>query len=140
MIRARFYIERYDWVVDAYVSVTHYATEEILANLRLIGCRGVTYGKARRKLMSGELNGGLTYTNHRARRSVMVTSLAESAAEQFNTITHEIAHVCAHIASSEKINQVSEEFAYLVGDFSMMLFPKVKRLLCECCRKRNAYL
>ncbi len=140
MIRAKIYVERYDWVVDVYVSVTHYATEEILANLRLIGCRGVTYGKARRKLMSGELNGGLTYTNHRARRSVMVTSLAESAAEQFNTITHEIAHVCAHIASSEAINPASEDFAYLVGDFSMEIFPKVKGLLCECCRKKYSIL
>lgn len=137
MIRAKIYVERYDWVVDVYVSVTHYACAEILANMRAIGCDGATLRRAGRKLSSGEINGGLTYTNHRARRSVMVTSLAESAAQQFNTITHEIAHVCAHIASAEGIDMASEKFAYLVGDFSMMLFPKVKRLLCECCKKKN---
>ena len=137
MIRAKIYVERYEWVVECFISVTHYACAEILASMRAIGCDGATLSRAGRKLSSGEINGGLTYTNHRARRSVMVTSLADSAKQQFNTITHEIAHVCAHIASSEGINPASEEFAYLVGDFSMELFPKVKGLLCECCRKKG---
>lgn len=140
MIRAKIYVERYEWVVDCYISVTHYACAEILESMRDIGCDGSTLRRAGRKLSSGEINGGLTYTNHRARRSVMVTSLADSAKQQFNTITHEIAHVCAHIASSEGIDMASEEFAYLVGDFSMMLFPKVKGLLCECCRKKGGVL
>ena len=137
MIRATIYIEQCDWVVDCYISVTHYACKEILANLRRIGCRGRVYINAKQKLNRGALNGGLTYTSYKDRHSVMVTSLAKSVKEQFNTITHEIAHVCAHIAEGVGINPASEEFAYLVGDFSMMLFPKIKGLLCECCRKKG---
>lgn len=140
MIKAKIYVERYDWVVECYISVTHYACAEILASMKAIGCNGKTLQQAGRKLSSGEVNGGLTYTSNRARRSVMVTSLADSAAQQFNTITHEIAHVCAHIASREGIDPASEEFAYLVGDFSMEIFPKVKGLLCECCRKKMRIL
>lgn len=138
MIKVNLYIDRYDWVVNCYISVTHYACEEILANLRRIECRGNVYLDAKEKLYSGELNGGLTYSSYRTRQSVMVTSIAESAKEQFNTITHEIAHVCAHIAEEIGISLASEEFAYLVGDLSMMLFPKIKGLLCDCCRKKRS--
>jgi hypothetical protein len=136
MIRANIYIEKYDWVVYCYISVTHYSNEEILENLKRIGCRGVVYLDAKEKLNRGEINGGLTYTSYKNRGSVMVTSIAESADEQFNTITHEVAHVCAHIAQECGILFESEEFAYLVGDLSMTLFPKIKDLLCECCRSK----
>jgi hypothetical protein len=139
MIRANIYIKKYDWVVHCFISVTHYANDEILANLMRIGCRGGVYADAKEKLNRGEINGGLTYTSYRTKQSVMVTSLAESAEEQFNTITHEVAHVCAHIAQECDIPFESEEFAYLVGDFSMALFPKVKDLLCECCRNKKGY-
>ena len=95
MIRAKIYIEKYDWEVFCYISVTHYATNEILANLRRIGCKEDIYLSAKEKLNRGEINGGLTYTSYRTKQTVMVTSIADSAAEQLNTITHEIAHVCA---------------------------------------------
>lgn len=137
MIRAKIYIEEYDWEVFCYISVTHYATSEILANLRRIGCRGDTYLSAKEKLNRGEINGGLTYSSYRTKQTVMVTSIADSAAEQLNTITHEIAHVCAHISQWCGIDFEGEEFAYLVGDFSMCLFPKVKHLLCDCCKTKH---
>lgn len=30
MIRATIFIEKYDWVVECFISVTHYAADEIL--------------------------------------------------------------------------------------------------------------
>lgn len=137
MIRTRIYIKRYDWLVTCYIAVTHYATEDILEDLRSIGCRGKNYQDAEAKLRKGEVNAGMTYTSYRNMESVMVTSIADSAAEQMNTITHEIAHVCAHIAYAMDIDMASEEYAYMVGDVSMAIFPKVNHLLCERCRKNN---
>ena len=137
MIRTTIFIEKYDWVVQCFISVTHYAADDIVDTIEGIGCTGKTLRDAERKLRAGEINAGLTYTSYRDRHSVMVTSLADSAAEQFNTTTHEIAHVCAHIANVVGIDPASEEFAYLVGDLSMAIFPKIRKLLCDCCRKKR---
>ena len=135
MIRTNIYLERYDWMVRCYIAVTHYACDDILATIRRMGCRGKIYDDAKNNLCNGAINSGLTYTSFRKRESVMVTAIADSAKEQYNTLSHEIAHVCAHIAEGVGIDPSSEEYAYLVGDFSMALFPKVKRLLCDCCRQ-----
>lgn len=134
MIKTKLYIEKYDWVVTAYVAVTHYETDQILFDLRRIGCSGDTYDKAEGKLRENEINSGLTYSSKTDRESVMVTALSSSTKQQFNTICHEICHVCAHIASVENIDTTSEEFAYLVGDLSMDIFPDIKHLLCNGCR------
>lgn len=136
MKRAKIYIDKYDWLVTAYIAITHYEADQILCDLRSIGCYGDTFLVADKKLNENELDSGLTYSSYKDRESVMVTALASSTKQQFNTITHEICHVCAHIAKEVGIDVYSEEFAYLVGDFSMELFPYIKNLLCNCCRKK----
>ena len=137
MIKKRIYIQKYDWLVSCYIAVSHYDTDDILLDLWRIGCDEGNMYRAEEKLRENALNSGLTYTSNRNRESVMVTALSSDASEQFNTLTHEVCHVCAHIAREEDIDVHSEEFAYLVGDFSMALFPFVKSLLCDCCRTKK---
>lgn len=138
MIKCSVYIDKYDWWVYCFIAVSHYDVNEILACLTACGCDSYTLFDADEKLRENALNSGLTYSSYSNRASVLVTAIADSAEEQFNTFTHEICHVCCHIANASYINKNDEEFAYLTGDLSMALFPKVKHLLCDCCRsKRN---
>lgn len=137
MIKCSAYIEKYDWWVYCFIAVSHYDVDEILACLSAIGCDGYTMLDAEMKLRENELNSGLTYSSRVNRASVMVTAIADSAEQQFNTFIHEICHVGCHIANASYIDKNTEEFAYLLGDFSMSLFPKVKGLLCDCCRSKK---
>lgn len=136
MIKTRIYIDKYDWWVNCYIAVTHYDIEDIIRLLWHLGCDGATFNKAKRNLRENNINTGLTYSSFKDRESVMVTSLCNDAKEQFNTICHEIVHVCVHISNASYVDKNSEEFAYMVGDLSMVLYPKIKNLLCECCRNK----
>lgn len=139
MIKLRVHIKKYDWTVNCYIAVTHYNSDEIVLQLWNLGCDGETLLKAEHSLRENKLNTGLTYSSTVYRESIMVTSIAKDSAEQFNTLTHEIAHVCVHIANASYINKNSENFAYLIGDLSMALFPRIKHLLCDCCRDKDDY-
>lgn len=66
----------------------------------------------------------------------MVVSKTTSAEEFFNTLVHEMCHVKTHICKYQGINLESEEASYFIGGLARDLFPHVKHLLCESCRKK----
>lgn len=68
---------------------------------------------------------------------VIVTAQTESPDEFFNSLVHEICHCAIHIANVLYIDKNSEEFAYLMGDLNMTIFPHIKHLLCDCCRENT---
>lgn len=137
MIRQKIYIEKYDWVVHAYFAVTTYYTEEIMDKLWDLGCDGETMGVAHKNLDKGDLNTGLCYSNYRRRESVLVISKTTSSEQFLNSLHHELIHLQSHIAQVYRLRPTGEAVAYLSGDIIMQMYPRVKHLLCDCCRKKK---
>lgn len=137
MIRQKIYIKEYDWVVHAYFAVTTYYTDEIMDKLWLLGCDGETMELAQRNLDKGDLNTGLCYSNYHRRESVFVVAKTTSAAQFANSLHHELVHLQSHIAQVYFLQPTGEDVAYLSGELIMRMYPKIKHLLCDCCRKEK---
>ena len=135
MIVQEFTLPRYRWRVRVYYSVTTCRAGEIAAALRDIGCGGEQLAKAVRNLSESRPDTGLTYSNFASRETVVVTSLASSPAQFLNSWTHEMFHLCRHVAQACGIDPYGEEAAYLAGTVAQKMFPVAGKLLCSHCRK-----
>ncbi len=136
MIVQDIYLPIYDWHCRVFYSVTTYWVEDILRDLKRIGCSGAKYKKARRNLDAGELDTGLTYSNSGIGESVMVIAKTSSPDEFAHSYDHEKGHLAMHIAQAFDIDPYGEEFQYLSGDISKKMFPIARKFMCECCRKK----
>ena len=134
MIVQDFTLPAYLWRVRVYYAVHGYWTDEILADLRAIGCRGTHLENARESLERHDLDTGLTYSDFEGRRTVMVISRASSASEFLNSWIHEMLHLCRHVCRAFGIDPYGEEAAYLSGDVGQKMFRVAKRFVCDCCR------
>lgn len=141
MIRQKIKLEKYNWDVYVYCAVTTYYIDEILEHLWEIGIDGDSARRAYESMSKGDLDSGLCYSNYGKRKTVIVVAKTSSSAEFLNSLTHEASHACIHIATASYVDLKSEEYAYMVGDLCMAIYPKVKHLLCNCCRtkKENHY-
>lgn len=137
MIRQDIHIKEWGWTIHAFYSVTTYWVDEIMEMLWDVGCDGETARNAYDNLSEGKLNSGLCYSNYAKKRSVIVIAKTSSAEEFLNSMTHEASHACTHIASASFVDLRSEDYAYMVGDLCMAMYPKVKHLLCDCCRNKK---
>ena len=137
MIRQQIYLDNYDIVVHAYYAVSQYYADEILDKMYGLGCRGKNMRSAEDSLYAGRLDTGLTYYSPKIREAVMVIALTSSAQEFYNSLMHELSHLTAYIAKWDKMSFTGEDIAYLEGDLSREIFPKVQPLLCDCCRKKS---
>lgn len=139
MIRQKIVLPDYDgWTIYCYYAVNRYAVEEIMERLHSIHCDSTSARKAYRNLSESKLNTGLCYSNARLRRTVFVTALTTCAAEFINSWYHELKHFESHICDAYGMNPKGEEIAYLSGDVAMEMFPKIKHLICDCCRKNES--
>lgn len=136
MIRQTIYLGRYDWTVRIYYAVTTFWTQEILADLAEIGCRGVDFERAKRNLVSGNFNTGLTFSNATFCESVMVIGRSSSPEEFASTYDHEKGHLARQICQAFGIDPYGEEAQYLAGDIGKKMFPVAKKFLCEHCRAK----
>lgn len=137
MIRQRITLPKYGgWVIDCYYATTQYAVDEIMEQLWQLEVDAANARRAYDNLTSGEVDTGLCYSNFRKRSTVLVVALASSAAEFLNSLTHEAAHACVHIASAMGVDHRSEDFAYMVGELCREMYPYVKKQLCDCCREK----
>lgn len=134
MIRQHIYINDYDILVHAFYAVTQYYADEIVDRLMDIGCYGNNLQRAEDNLSSAKLNTGLTFYSPRHREAVMVIALTSSTDEFFNSLMHELSHLTAYIARDNNLSFTGEKIAYLEGELAQRIFPKVRRLLCDCCR------
>lgn len=126
----------YDWHCKVFYAVTTYWVDDILRELKRIGCSGKTYKKAKANLTAGKLNTGLTYSNKTDGESVLVIAKTSSAGEFAHSYDHEKGHLAMHIAQAYDIDPYGEEFQYMSGDISKKMFSCAKKLMCDCCRKR----
>ena len=138
MIRQKITLNKYhDWEIYAYYAVTTYYIDEILEHLWNIGIDGSNALNAYNNLSKNSLNSGLCYSNYAKKKTVIVVAKSSSAKEFLNSMTHEASHACTHVATALHIDLRSEEYAYMVGDLCMAMYPKIKHLLCDCCRNKD---
>lgn len=135
MIAQDFILPRYRWHVRVYYAVTTCRAREIAAALRDIGCGGFQLAKAVKNLSESRPDTGLTYSNFASRETVMATSLASSPEQFLNSWTHEMFHLCRHVAQACGIDPYGEEAAYLAGTVAQKMFHVAGKLLCGHCRK-----
>lgn len=139
MIRQEIYIKDYNWVVHAFYAVTEYYVEDIMDYLWELGCDAHKAKQAYENMTSGQMNNGLCYSNYAKKESVLVIAKTTSAEEFTNSMFHELTHLQSHIAQVFHLSPTDEEVAYLTGDVIMQMYPKVKRFMCNCCRKQHNY-
>lgn len=137
MIRQVAYLPEYDWVIKAYFSVSSYWTGEIMAELAFAGADEEQMWKSYYSLSSGNLDEGICFSGADTRTSILVVAKTSSAAEFYNSTTHEFCHLAAQIAQIVGVNPAGEEVAYMVGEMARDFYPSIKHLLCECCRKNK---
>jgi hypothetical protein len=87
-------------------------------------------------LSMGNLNTGLCYSNYSMRKSVLVIALTSSPAEFINSWHHELEHLESHIGKVFNLNPTGEDIAYLSGELAMEMYPRIKHLICDCCRHK----
>ena len=136
MIRHTFVIWEHSWTVRTYFAVTGYWADEILGHLFRLGADMDTMRSAAKNLRRGQFNTGLTYTSPWNRETVMVVALASSGAEFFNSLLHEMKHLEEQIGQVIGIDPKSEQAAYFRGGVAREVFPHIRHLLCDCCRKK----
>ena len=139
MIRQNIYIKKYDWKICAYYAISTYYVDDILEHLWDIGVDGENAKRAYDNLSKNNLDTGSCYSNYAKRKTIIVIAKTSSPEEFLNSLTHEASHACIHIASASYVDLRSEEYAYMVGDLCMEMYPRVKQLLCNYCRKNSGY-
>ena len=137
MIRQVILLPKYRWRITAYYAVTCYWTGEIIDELYRLGASEDVLKSAYRNIVSCSLDTGLCYSSNELRASIIVIAKTSTAAEFFNSFEHEFQHLKGHISTALGFDPNGEEVAYMSGELAREIFPKIKHLLCDCCRHRN---
>ena len=132
MIRQEFHISKLDWRVYAYYAVNGYYADEILSRMKQIGCSEKMLLEAGENMTSGNMDTGVTYSNHVYRSTVMVIGVSSSDRQFFNSLLHELRHLEDDLGNMNGIGLDGEEIAYLSGYIAERVFDYVKLFLCDC--------
>ena len=129
MIRQFLYLDEWDWEIIVYYDAGIYNADEILWNLRGLGCSDVSFKKAEGNLRGPMIDTGLAYTNDLAKGSVIVISEASCPEEFWSTLDHEKGHVSKHIAEALGIDCNGEEIQYLSGEIARKMYPVARHFI-----------
>lgn len=122
MNRQYLYLKGYDWAVTVYYPVTARCVDVIMSHLHSIGCRGDDLMTAWRNLSSGKWDTGLTYSDYKGGRSVVVVGVATTFGELMNSVSHEIHHLSVHIAEANDLDLRGEEVCYIDGKLTQLVY------------------
>lgn len=137
MLRQQIHIktDKVDWKARIYYVVTGLHAEEIMEQLKGLQISGDKLQEAETNLYQGKIDTGLTYSNSREHKTIMVIAKTSSAMEFACSQQHEAGHLKSHIAEAYDIPQKGEEIQYLGDEIYRQMWPIAKGLLCDCCRK-----
>lgn len=107
-----------DWCVDICYDARPKDADYVLDRLWNMGCAEQHLYKAERLLKSGVPNEGLTYSNPRKRKSLIVIKTVSSPLELCNSLLHEVDHLQVAICKADGLRTDGEDAAYLMGDIS----------------------
>ena len=122
---------QYGWEIDFFADFTCDRIHEVLEVLEETGCSGEFLESAFDNMSQCTLNTGLTYSGSDRSRSVVVVYRTSSDRQFVNTLSHEVAHVCTHIAKTFDIDPYGEETCELYGYVMQSLCCLLKLALCE---------
>ena len=122
MLRQRVNLQKCDWLVDIFYDARPKDADNIIDRLWDMGCPERHLYKAEILLKSGVPNEGLTYSNKREHRTLIVITHASSIGEYISTIVHEVDHMVDHISQYYNIPYDSEENSYIIGDIAKMIY------------------
>ena len=94
----------------------------VLKCLYNAGCTGTNFRRAKNLICSGSINTGLTYSNKRERKTIIVVGCSSDVAEFVNTLTHEVNHFIEHAMEALHIKSGSEDEAYFTGELFELLY------------------
>lgn len=137
MIRVDVHIPKWDYEVHCFFAVTRYAVDVIMEELWFLQIPSDKAQKAYENLSSGELNTGLCFSNPRMKEAVIVVAKTTTTAEFINSLSHEIHHLASYVGQQFGLDPLGEDIAYFTGELTKEVYPYIKRLLCECCRKKE---
>ncbi len=138
MIYRKLYIPQYDWLVHVFYHVSCYWVDEIMDCLKSIGCPPKKRQLSYNNIVSCKLDTGLTYSNYKKKKSVMVISKTSSPQEFANSVSHEGRHLEDHIAIAYDMEMGGEEIAYLAGYLGKKLSKDMQMFICTChCHQKD---
>lgn len=129
MIKQKFYLERYDWIVYAFYGATEQDKVILLDCLDCIGCPQKHLNKIIENIEDGLTDNGFTYSNCTTRQTILVVGEGTSNEEFMNSLVHEARHLEEHIAKTFEMDYEDEERYYLIGKLIQTMYKGFKILL-----------
>lgn len=130
-VRQQFKMDKFDWCITIYYTVSEDQKAEILNRLVEIGCDKRTLDSITNNLSKAKVDTGFTYSSFKDRCSIVVIHKASSVGEFINTFEHEKNHLEMHICEALEINPYSEEAAHMSGDLAQMILEKALYSIVE---------
>lgn len=122
MIEQKLHIKEIGWNLRIfYCPKTSSQRSIVLKCLYNAGCTGRNFRRAMALLDSGAVNTGLTYSNKRERKTIIVIGCSSDIAEFVNTLTHEVNHFIEHVMEALHITDGTEDEAYFTGELYELL-------------------
>ena len=81
------------------------------------------------KIVSNQLNTGLTVSDLNQKISFVCVSNASSRSQFVNTVVHELKHVQSHICEYYDVDESSEQAAYLIGYIALKVYKLLKNFI-----------
>lgn len=135
MITQEFIVDRRYWKVYVYYDVTPKDAIKVVTKLKEIRLPKSYITSAYTTLISDKFNQGITETNSKLKKSVIVFTKTTNASQFINSFVHEIGHLSNHIARTYNLNLNGEEIQYIAGDIAQQMFKRCHTLMCDYCRE-----
>ena len=133
MIRQVLLIGR--WSAEFLFAIERYDKEGVLACLYDAGAPQKVLEGALELMEGCEWNCGLTFTNPKRKRAVILIGPTTGGDEFLSTFTHELRHLVDYIMTDAGVQLDTETPAYLTGDTARELANIVCMLGCDHCRE-----
>ena len=130
-VRQQFKMDKFDWCITIYYTVSEDQKAEILGILEELGCDKSTLDSVAKNLEKAKSDTGFTYSSYKHQCSIVVIHKASSIGEFINTFEHEKNHLEMHICEALDINPYGEEAAHMSGDLAQMILEKALYSIVE---------
>ena len=135
MITQEFIVDKVYWKVYVYYDVTSKDIIKIITKLQELKLPKSYITSAYTTLISNKLNQGLTETNSKLKKSIVVFTKTTNASQFVNSFVHELGHLSHHIARTYNLDLNGEEVQYIAGDIAQQMFKRCHTLMCDYCRE-----
>lgn len=124
MITDRILLKEYRWHLIVLSDCTCDNIPEIVDHLDSIDCPMGYQQEALDNLKQCQKNAGITYSNYRLRRTLIVLNRTTSIKDLIDSIAHECFHLLKHLQLSLFVGD-EEELATLMGNISSEIFDTI---------------